>query len=228
MTHNTFPDIDRRSEVDDPLVLAPEDARLRLAGAPWQRFAVIGDSIAEGIGDRSPGYADLPWADRVATMLRSVRPNLAYLNTGRTGATTSQVHTEQLSTLADFEPDLVHISCGGNDVFLGADMDTVEHDLDALCTAVVATGATVSMFTLADAFTGKFASFRPRFDEFAGIVRRVAHHHDAVLTEFWDHPARLRRNWLSDDRIHLSRAGHAVVASEVARSLAARGAGRGH
>ncbi len=209
------------SESDDPLVLTPATARQLLADTGWRRYAVIGDSIAAGIGDPWPGYADVSWADRVADALGS-RPDSAYLNTGRMGATILDVETEQLGSVLDFRPDLVHISCGGNDLFLhGADPHDVEDDLDTLCSMVATTGATLSMFTLADVFVDEFRSLRPRFIEFADIVRRVAARYDAVLTEFWDHPARLRGNWLSADHIHLTMAGQAVVASEVARSLAA-------
>ena len=221
MNHNDIDDSTARAEADDPMLLAPGTAREMLAGTPWRRFAVIGDSIAAGTGDPWPGYADVPWADRLAATMTSVHPDLAYVNTGKIGATIGQVHDEQLRPLLEFRPDLVHVSCGGNDLFLhDADLGTVERDLDDLCAAAAANGAQLSMFTLADAFTGPLLSLRPTFIAFADIVRRVAIRHDAILTEFWDHPARLRPNWLSADHIHLTMAGHAVVASEVTRSLA--------
>lgn len=206
------------TEADDPMVL--RTAREDLTFLPWRRLAVVGDSIAAGIGDQWPGYADRSWADRVADDLRAAHPDLAYLNTGVVGATIGDVRADQLRTALDFGPDLVHLCCGGNDLFLnGADLRSVEDDLDELCTDLTADGARLSMFTLADAFTGPFLPLRPQFSAFADIVRRVAAAHDAILTEFWAHPARLRDSWLSADHIHLTRAGHAVVAGEVTASL---------
>ncbi|MGN0124549.1 SGNH/GDSL hydrolase family protein [Rhodococcus rhodochrous] len=226
LSDTASPNGEFRSELDDPMVLTPQAAREMMTGMPWSRFAVIGDSIAAGTGDPWPGYAEVPWADRVASTMRSVRPEVAYLNTGAVGATIGEVLSGQMGAVLDFGPDLVHVNCGGNDLFLhNAGIGSVERDLDELCAAVTAGGARLSMFTLADAFTGPMLPLRPRFVEFADVVRRVARRHDAILTEFWDHPARLRRNWLSADRIHLTMAGHAVVASEVTRSLARFGDG---
>ncbi|MEO9326429.1 SGNH/GDSL hydrolase family protein [Gordonia aurantiaca] len=207
------------TEADDPMLLTSDEARAHLTGLPWRRFVVMGDSVAAGTGDPWPGYEDVPWADRLAATMSEVRPDLAYLNTGAFGATIDQVRREQLSTVLDFEPDLIHLSAGANDLLSGADLDDVEHDLDTLCAVLAASGAQLSMFTLADAFTDRLVRFRPTFAAYADIVRRVAAHHGAILTEFWAHPARLRDNWLSADRIHLTKAGHAVVASEMTRSL---------
>ncbi|MFI1916428.1 SGNH/GDSL hydrolase family protein [Nocardia sp. NPDC020380] len=210
-----------RTEANDPFTLADSAAHAMLRAVPWRRFAVIGDSTAAGTGDPWPGYATVPWADRIARWLIGSHPRADYLNTGRNGAVIADVRERQLTDLLAFHPDLVHISCGGNDLFLhGTDLATVEAELDALCDAVAATGAQLSLFTLADSFTGQMAPLRPLFADFNEAVRRVARRHDAILTEFWDHPARLRADWLSADLIHLTMAGHAVVAAEVAKTLA--------
>ncbi|GAB0106443.1 hypothetical protein JMUB6875_54280 [Nocardia sp. JMUB6875] len=209
-----------RTEATDPFTLSDVAATALLRDVPWRRFAVIGDSTAEGIGDPWPGYETLPWAHRLARWLTAAHPSTDYLNTGKMGAVLADVLTQQLPALEAFRPDLVHISCGGNDLFLrDATLPDVEAALDDLCARVAATGARLSLFTLADSFTGRMAPLRPRFAEFAAAVRRVADRHDAILTEFWDHPARLRTDWLSADLIHLTMAGHAVVAAELAKSL---------
>lgn len=221
MTDNDIRDDEGHTEATDPMLLPPATALELLAGTPWRRFAVIGDSTAAGTGDPWPGYDEVPWADRLAATMTATHPDFAYLNTGKIGATIGQVRAEQARSALDFEPDLVHISCGGNDLFLfDADPRSVERDLEELCTTIATSGAQLSMFTLADAFTGRLRALRPRFIAFAEVVRRVAARHDAILTDLWDHPARFRQNWLSQDHIHLTMAGHAVVASEVIRSLA--------
>ncbi|MFE3187917.1 SGNH/GDSL hydrolase family protein [Nocardia sp. NPDC059240] len=210
-----------RIESTDPFTLSDAAATALLRDVPWRRFAVIGDSTAAGTGDPWPGYENVPWADRLARWLLAAHPRTDYLNTGVEGAVLAEVIGGQLPALQAFRPDLVHITCGGNDLFLrDATLAEVETALDDLCTRVAATGARLSLFTLADAFTGRMAPLRPRFAGFAESVRRVAHRHDAVLTEFWDHPARLRADWLSADRIHVTMAGHAVVAAELAKNFA--------
>ncbi|MFI6865607.1 SGNH/GDSL hydrolase family protein [Nocardia sp. NPDC050406] len=209
------------TEADDPLLLSADAARDLLAPVPWRRFAVIGDSTAAGVGDPWPGYETLPWPDRVVRTLRTAHPEVEYLRTAVLGATIARVRDTQLARVLEFQPDLVHVSCGGNDLFLpDADLATVERELDELCAALTASGAQLSMFTLSDAFTGRLRSLRPRFVAFAELTRRLAHRHHAVLTDLWEHPARLRRDWLSADRIHLTMAGQAVVATEVTKSLA--------
>ncbi|MGV9666597.1 SGNH/GDSL hydrolase family protein [Nocardia niigatensis] len=210
-----------RTEATDPFTLSESAAAATLQAVPFRRFAVIGDSTAAGTGDPWPGYDTTPWADRLARWLLAAHPRTDYLNTGVMGAVIAEVTAQQLPTLEAFHPDLVHITCGGNDLFLReARLPDVEAALDDLCARVAATGARLSMFTLADSFTGRMAPLRPLFAGFADAVRRVAHRHDAVLTEFWDHPARLRPDWLSADLIHLTMAGHAVVAAEIAKNLA--------
>lgn len=212
-------------EADDPLVLAPEQTAALLAGAPWQRFAVLGDSIAAGTGDRSPGYAPTGWADRVAADLAAVNPTLTYRNTGRIGATSSQVIDRQLSDILDFAPDLVHVSCGGNDLFTaGGDVDQLHENLSTILTALAATGAQLSIFTMADVWEvermAPMRGMRPRMIALNEVLRSLATDFEAVLTELWNHPLRSRPKLMSADLIHFTTSGHAVVASEVVRSLA--------
>lgn len=217
----------RRTESDDPLLIPPDTARALLDRAPWRRYAVLGDSIAQGVGDASAGYRDIGWADRVAEVLAAVAPDVAYLNTGRIGATSEQMLGEQLSRVLDFRPDLVHVSCGGNDLFhAGGDPDRLRANLDTAFSALAATGAQLCVFTVADVWdTARMAPMRPmrpRMDELNGIVRALAARYDAVLVDFWQHPLRLRPDLMSADLVHFTTSGHAVVATEMIRALARR------
>ena len=228
MTHN-----DIRTEAKDPMLLSPTAARALLADAPWQRYAVLGDSIAQGIGDPSPGYDTAGWADRVATSLTAANPALAYLNTGRIGAASAQVLTDQLPRVLEFAPDLAHISCGGNDLFdAGGSLDELRANLDALFGALARSGAQISTFTLADVWeTERMAPMRPmreRMSALNGIVREIATRYDAILVELWDHPLRLRPDLMSADLIHFTMSGHAVLASEIVRALHDRLPAREH
>jgi hypothetical protein len=62
----------RSNEANDTYCLGPDEAGALLAGAPWRRLLVMGDSIAAGIGDPVQGYLDFGWADRLAAALARV------------------------------------------------------------------------------------------------------------------------------------------------------------
>ncbi len=227
MSSSTPLSVQFAAETADPLVLAPEHTAVLLTGAPWQRFAVLGDSIAAGTGDASPGYAPLGWADRVAADLTSANPTLTYLNTGRIGATSGQVIDRQLPKILEFAPDLVHLSCGGNDLFTaGGDVDQLRENLSTILTALAATGAQLSIFTMADVWAvermAPMRAMRPRMIALNQVLRAVAAEFGAVLTELWNHPLQSRPELMSADLIHFSTSGHAVLASEVVKSLASR------
>jgi lysophospholipase L1-like esterase len=217
MTH------DRTQEIADPHCLSESEAAALLSGAPWQRFAVMGDSFAEGIGGPCPGYADEPWAERVAGALRANQPDLAYLNTGKMGLRTAEVYKTQLDAVLEFRPDLVNVAAGGNDLFVPEpDLDGVEADLDAIYGALREQGAHFFTFTVANVFDRfpELAAFKARIDALNGRIRAVAARHDATLIEMWDHPVRLSPKLMSSDGVHFSMQGHAVLASEVVKALA--------
>ena len=59
-------------EAQDPYVLSPAEESELLAGHPWSRFAVLGDSIAMGMGDPTEGYVTATWGGRVAAAEEAV------------------------------------------------------------------------------------------------------------------------------------------------------------
>ncbi|QFU90603.1 SGNH/GDSL hydrolase family protein [Amycolatopsis sp. YIM 10] len=210
------------TEGTDPFCLStPEAARL-LAGAPWRRFASVGDSLAAGTGGPSPGYLPLPWADRVAAALREVRPDLVYRNTGTVGATTGRTLAHQLDGLLSFEPDLVHLSCGANDLWRPEpDFAVIEGNLRQLFEAAAGTGARLTTFTLGRAFTvPDFPDFAERVITLNALTRTIAAEHDALVIDMWDHPVNDRPDLIGADGIHFAAAGQAVLAAEVIRRLA--------
>ncbi|MEE2032434.1 SGNH/GDSL hydrolase family protein [Rhodococcus chondri] len=211
----------RWTEATDPMCLPPHAQTALLVDATWTRYAVMGDSIAEGTGDASPGYTTSPWADRVAAALRTVHPDLDYLNTGRMGATSGRVVETQLSTVLEFGPDLIHITCGSNDLWSPeADLRRTADNLELLFSAAYDSGATVTTLTLADAFVGEdMLRMRDGVIAVNELVRNLAAKYGAVLLDLWNHPLRLRPELLSADRIHFTMNGHAVLASEMVRAL---------
>ncbi|MFI0722138.1 SGNH/GDSL hydrolase family protein [Streptomyces sp. NPDC021224] len=214
------------TEAADPYCLGAGESGELLRGAPWRRFAVLGDSLAEGLGDPLPGYRTASWADRTAEALRAAAPGLEYLNLGTRGLTTTQVRAQQSGPAADFAPDLVAVVCGGNDLLLpGFSPDAVAAEMDLLFAGVAAPGTTVLTFSLLDV-TAAVPELRggPLEEGLAvlnGIVRGAARRHGALVVEMEGHPAAGDRDLYSADLVHASARGHAVIAAAVLRELGA-------
>lgn len=214
------------AEAADPHCLAAGEAETLLRGAPWRRFAVLGDSLAEGLGDPVPGYRTASWADRTAEALRAAAPGLAYLNLGRRGLTTAQVRTGQAGPAAAFSPDLVAVVCGGNDLLLpGFSPEVVAGEMDLLFGRLAAPGTTVVTFALANVAAAvpelRGGPLEEGVASLNGIVRETAGRHGALVVEMYDHPAVGERDLYSADLIHASARGHAVIAARTIRALGA-------
>ncbi|MFE3957231.1 SGNH/GDSL hydrolase family protein [Nocardia sp. NPDC059091] len=210
------------TEATDPFCLDRADAVALLAGAPWGRYAVVGDSLSAGIGDPTPGYRDEGWPDRVAEILRTVRPDLDYLNVSEVGATTAQTLENQAARLLEFSPDLVHLPCGANDIARRTpDFDEIERTLRQMYDLAKQTGALLTTFTLGRAYVVPvFPDWPERVAAVNEIVRGLAAEYDALVVDMWDHPVNDRANLLSADRIHFSTSGQAVMAAELVKKLA--------
>ena len=211
-------------ELSDPHLIRPDDALAVLAGAPWQRLVVTGDSLAEGIGDPSPGYRPLSWADRLREALSAVNPDLAYLNLGVRDLKAREVRDVQLAGALAFRPDLAVVVAGGNDL-LAAEWDppAVEADLDAMIGDLRRAGADVVTFVLMDIVAAyPWMSGTPLEERLLDLhtrVRALSHAHGALLVDVGAHPACAEPERYSQDLKHGTHAGHALVASEVIRRL---------
>jgi hypothetical protein len=104
-------------ERSDPDVADDEQlGRLLGAGVTWERVVVLGDSIAAGVRESSPGYRDLGWSDRLAAGLALARPGAVVHNLGRRDLTAAEVRESQLQDALALEPDLAIVAAGGNDL----------------------------------------------------------------------------------------------------------------
>jgi len=213
----------QRNEESDPYCLSALDCAALLFDAPWDRFAVIGDSLSAGTGDPSPGYEDACWPDRVAGILRRVRPDLEYLNTAESGATTAQTLEKQIDRTLEFDPDLLHLPCGANDLIRRQpDFDEIERTMRQMYELASGAGAQLTTFTLGRAYVVPvFPDWSERIAKVNDITRSLAREFDAVLVDMWDHPINDRDDLLSEDRIHFSTSGQAAMATEVVKGLAA-------
>jgi lysophospholipase L1-like esterase len=214
------------TEADDPHCLREGEAARLLAGHPWKRFAVIGDSVAQGAGDPVPGYSDLPWCDRIASELRVHQPDLAYLNLGAGDARAPQVLATQLEPALAFRPDLAIVVCGGNDAMRSSyDPSAVNAVLEQLVTALRRAGAdviTVSMFdiTQAPAFTEKLLkSARERMLRLSAETAALAQRLGTIHVHCTGHPAERDPDVYSTDGIHATMRVHQICAAIAIRRL---------
>ena len=202
---------------NDPyLPQAPE-----LEHAPWKRFVVVGDSMAEGIGDPVTGYEHLGWADRVARRLGG-----EYLNLGRRNLLAGEVRSTQLGPALAFSPDLAAVCCGGNDFMQTAhDPAAVEREVDAIVGALRAAGSDVIMFAPFDISHTDLVPeeyrlrWRTLIERMSELAERVTRRHGALLVDFRGHPAGAEPSIYSADRIHLNARGQAICAAETLHAL---------
>ena len=205
------------TEEDDPYLAG----RPPLDRSPWSRFVVVGDSMAAGIGDPTPGYQHLGWADRVANSLHT-----EYLNLGRRNLLAGEVRETQLEPALAFAPDLAAVICGGNDL-MRRDHDpvAVERDVDAIVATLRAAGSDVIMIAPFDMSRSELLptehkpTWRSLIERMGALAERVARRHGAVLVDFRSHPAGPEPSIYSSDRIHLNARGHAICAAQTLRAL---------
>ncbi|HEV3171623.1 MAG TPA: SGNH/GDSL hydrolase family protein [Actinocrinis sp.] len=219
------------AEDDDPYCLRPGEAQALLDGHPWRRFAVLGDSIAEGVSEPVPGYSPLPLADRVAAELSRTSTRLTYLNLGRSGRRTHEVRAGQLASALAFEPDLALVVCGANDALRPGyerRADAVDRDLAAMIRALQACGAevvTVSIFV-----RGQYPSLpswlKPTPTERMALLARrttaLAAELGTLHVDLADHPAAADPSTVSSDGLHGNARSQSVAAAEAVRLLGAR------
>jgi len=211
----------------DPYCITDEDAAALLLDARWRRFAVLGDSMAAGIGDDVPGYPSGGWATTVARALQRVHPDAAYLNTGERDRYAAQVRERQLPRALAFRPDLAAVVCGGNDMLRGRfDVDAVAADIDAVVGALRDQGSDVITFGLLDItrsdlipaeYTGPL---RERIRDLGDAVAELAARRGGIHIVMTDHPAAAERSTYSADLLHASARGHAIIAAATIRRLA--------
>lgn len=216
-------------ECFDPHVLSPQEEDRLLAGAPWQRFVALGDSIAEGVGESSAGYEHLHWVGRIARALSRQQPRLAHVNLGRRNLFAREVRESQLGSALEFNPDLAIVACGGNDILAREfDAGATRAEIAAIVSSLRASGSEVMVNTFFDIAAALEIPpphgdrLRERTGDYAELVRDVAAEHDAIVIDYDRHPRARDRGLFSSDLRHLNAAGHAVAASAAIRLLGQR------
>lgn len=193
----------------------------------WRSFVAVGDSFTEGLDDPRPdGTGYRGWADLVARRLaarhRSTAPagstEFHYANLAIRGRLFDAIVDEQVPVALRMRPDLVSFAGGGNDVLRrGFDGPAMLARFDDVVRMLRAGGADVLLFRFAD-MTLQLPARRlilPRVHLLNRAVGEVAERHGARLVDLWhDNEFRNPRLW-SEDRLHLSTAGHLRAAAHV-------------
>ncbi len=180
---------------------------------PPLRVAVLGDSSIT-----APGVAGVHeiWVTLICEKLAAER-HVILQSFAVGGSTVDDLLDDQLEPSLQFEPDLVLVSVGGNDLLRGMSRRKFEKGLDELVRFLAASGAVVVLSGLGD--LGTIPRFHPplrslvsrRSAAFDRIHWNVAEKHGAHVVHQRSDP---REVWLDDrnlwsaDLFHVSAAGH--------------------
>lgn len=216
-------------ESSDPWCLRPGESDRLLAGHPWRRFVVIGDSVAEGLGDPVPGYSTLPWCERIAAELRAHRPELEYHNLGERNLKAAKVRARQLDAAVALAPDLAMVCAGGNDAIMPTYRpEVVDAEMAAMIVALRAAGAdviTVGLFDLSNcpAVPDQFRpSLSVRMRQLATRTAALAEAYGTLHVDLSRHPGATDPGMYSADGLHGNLRSHAISAAEAVRTLGRR------
>jgi lysophospholipase L1-like esterase len=219
------------SELADPDCLSPGESAELLAGHPWRRFVVLGDSVANGPFEAVEGFTRLRWTDRVAAELTAATPDLRYLNLGRSGLRASEIRQTQLSAALEFQPDLAMVLGGGNDAFRRGypeAADAVDAELGAMIEQLQAAGAEVATIGIFDVSHSPAVpdrirlELRQRLALLADRARGLAIRYDTVHSDLSCHRRAGDATLYSADGRHGNARSDAIAAAEMVRCLGAR------
>jgi lysophospholipase L1-like esterase len=212
------------TEATDEYCLAEGEAAKLLAGHPWRRFVVLGDSVAEGLCSPVPGYSELQWADRLAAELQV--PD--YLNLGVSGLRAHEIHATQLAPALAFAPDLALVVGGGNDAFSARyNPGRVDAELTAMITALQAAGADVITLGMFDVSHSPAVAdwLRPglhtRMRLLSARTQALAERLNTIHVHLTDHPLSSDPTLYAPDGRHGTARSDAVAAAETIRRLGA-------
>lgn len=213
-------------EADDPSCLTEAEARKLVAESPWRRLVVIGDGAAKCAGQPVAGFGCKPWADRVADVLRTVCPGLAYINLGRRDLLAADVRARQVAKALALKPTLAVIACGGTDV-LGDSFDAyaVEIELSRMIGPLRDTGCAVLTMGVPDmsssepALAQRRAEVRYRVRLLAERTEAISLRHGAHYVDLARRPVSPGPSPWSSNAPYLNGRGHAIAAAAVIQSL---------
>lgn len=188
------------------------------------RIAALGDSSVFGVGDTSiDGNPDGPgWVGRVAHDLAAKQ----YINLSKNGARAHTVVSTQLVSTQFFNPDLVCVCVGMNDVMRGNYSPVqIRDSIRILIQELNNLGAVVVLLGLPDPSKVAFAPKRVkrvlsrRVLNLNEILEDVAAKEGALFIAGWEQKEVYERSFWHVDRMHPSSLGHQLIADLIRTEL---------
>lgn len=188
------------------------------------RIAALGDSSVFGVGDTSTdGNPDGPgWVGRVAHDLSAKQ----YINLSKNGARAHTVVSTQLTSTKFFNPDLVCVCVGMNDVMRGNYSPVqIRDSIRTLIQELNELGAVVVLLGLPDPSKVAFAPKRVkkvlsrRVLNLNEILEVVSAQEEALFIAGWEQKEVYERSFWHVDRMHPSSLGHQLIADMIRNDL---------
>ncbi|MFI6758242.1 SGNH/GDSL hydrolase family protein [Micromonospora sp. NPDC050417] len=189
----------------------------------WRSFVAVGDSFTEGMDDSYPDGTYRGWADLVAARLAvEAGPDFGYANLAIRGRLFPSVVAEQVPAALAMRPDLISFAAGGNDVLRrNFDAEGLTSRFDQVIRDFREAGADVLVFRFADVMSRLPGQrmMAPRVALLNQAVGETAQRYGAKLVDLFADDVFLHPELWSEDRLHLSAAGHRRVAGHVLAAL---------
>ena len=167
-------------------------AAAQAANAPT--VLVFGDSLSAGYGID----IDQSWPALLQSRLESQGYEHRVINASISGETTEGGVTRILSTLENFNPDLVILELGGNDGLRGFPPERMRANLQTIIETVKASGAAVVMLGIRIP-----TNYGPRYTgAFENVYRELADQLGVLWIEFFMEGIALNEDLMQDDGIH--------------------------
>ncbi|MFG2333920.1 GDSL-type esterase/lipase family protein [Streptomyces sp. NPDC048604] len=218
----------------EPEPYGPDQGRGSGPAAPAVlRFAVLGDSLSEGVGDRVEGRWR-GWGTLLAEQLGDADHPVDFRNFAVSGALSQDVADDQTPRAVAFRPHVASVVVGVNDTLRRTfDIGRLARNLDRACGDLAAAGSVLLTACLPD--PGRMLALP------APLARPLARRQRAVNTVVHALAARHRTLhlhladpvWTSDrtlwsaDRLHPGERGHRAIAARFHSLLAAEGLAHG-
>lgn len=189
----------------------------------WKRFVAIGDSFTEGIGDEIEGIALKSWVDHFVQLCEN---DIEYANFAKRGLVTEEIRSQQLEKALTFNPDLVSLIAGANDVLKGRwNHDAYKNDMEFMIDILSKKGADIMIANLPD-FTvrlpfpsGKKQVLKEKLLEANEVILSLSREYKLHHVDFWNHHLVNDNTLWSTDFIHPNSKGYVKVAELIFSSL---------
>lgn len=189
------------------------------------RYAAIGDSFTEGVGDELPGGSVRGWADRVAAGLAAAAGDaISYANVAVRGRLLDTIVTDQLEAVLALRPapTVITLNGGGNDML--RPRTDLAH-LAELSARVVRRcedeGVRLVLISGADPSDNLPLGrvIRRRGEALTASIADLAAAHGTTFVDAFHDTELHRPVYWSPDRLHLNATGHRRVAALVLAAI---------